>query len=85
MTDVELMELVKRTLFAVAPDLEGETMDPDQTWREQFEIDSMDFLNFVIGLNKQTGIEIPEADYPKLQTPSQAVAYLRDHWPRAFG
>ena len=83
MTDVELLELVKRTLFAVAPDLEGERIDADQTWREQLEIDSMDFLNFVIGLNKQTGIEIPEADYPKLQTPSQVVAYLRDHWPRA--
>ena len=50
MTDAELMDLVKRTLFSVAPDLEGETVDPDRTFRDQFEIDSMDFLNFVIGL-----------------------------------
>jgi acyl carrier protein len=85
MTDAELMELVKRTLFAVAPDLEGETVDPDRTFHDQFEIDSMDFLNFVIGLNKATGLEVPEADYPKLQTPSGAVEYLRTHWPRAFG
>jgi acyl carrier protein len=79
------MEVVRRTLFAVAPDLEGEPIDPEQSFREQFEIDSMDFLNFVIGLNKLTGLEIPEADYPQLQTPRAAVEYLRSHWPRAFG
>lgn len=83
MTDAELLDLVKQTLLSVAPDLEGETVDPDQTFREQFEIDSMDFLNFVVGLNKRTGVEIPEADYPKLQSAAGAVDYLRTHWPRA--
>jgi acyl carrier protein len=85
MTDAELMDIVKQTLFAVAPDLEGETVEPEATFRDQFEIDSMDFLNFVIGLNKRTGLEIPEADYPRLQSPADAVGYLRAHWPRAFG
>jgi len=85
MTDAELMDLVKRTLFSVAPDLEDERLDPDQTFREQFEIDSMDFLNFVIGLSKQTGLDVPEADYPQLQTPSAVVDYLRAHWPPALG
>jgi acyl carrier protein len=83
--DAELLDLVKRTLFAVAPDLEGGPFEPEQTFREQFEIDSMDFLNFVIGLNKLTSLEIPEADYPQLQTPNDVVQYLRSHWPRAFG
>jgi acyl carrier protein len=85
MTDSELMDVVKRTLISVAPDLEGERFDPDQTFRDQFEIDSMDFLNFVIGLNKQTGLEIPEADYSQIQTLSGAADYLRTRWPRAFG
>jgi acyl carrier protein len=85
MTDAELMDIVKATLFSVAPDLEGENIEPEETFRDQFEIDSMDFLNFVIGLNKRTSVEIPEADYPKLQTPADTVAYLRAHWPRAFG
>jgi acyl carrier protein len=79
------MDLVKRTLFTVAPDLEGETIDPEQSFRKQFEIDSMDFLNFIIGLSKLTGLEIPETDYPQLQTPNDVVQYLRSHWPRAFG
>jgi acyl carrier protein len=84
MTDADLMDIVKQTLFAVAPDLEGETVEPEATFRDQFEIDSLDFLNFVIGLNKRTGLEIPEVDYPQLQTPAGTVAYLRTHWPRAF-
>jgi acyl carrier protein len=72
-------------LSRARPDLEGETLDPEQSFRDQFEIDSMDFLNFVIGLNKVTSLEIPEADYPQLQTPRDTVEYLRSHWPRAFG
>jgi acyl carrier protein len=83
MTDAELMETVKEALFSVAPDLEGEPVDPDRTFQDQFEIDSMDFLNFVIALSRLTGIEVPEADYPKLQTPSDAVNYLRTHWTGA--
>lgn len=84
MTDADLMEIVTRTLFSVAPDLEGEPIDPERTFREQFEIDSMDFLNFVIGLNKLTGLEIPEAHYRQIDTAAGAVEYLRTHWPRAI-
>ncbi|MXN64032.1 acyl carrier protein [Stappia sp. GBMRC 2046] len=76
MTQEQSEDLVKRILFQVAPELEGEDVDPDEPFREQFEIDSMDFLNLVIGLNKETGIEIPEEDYPKLETLSGCVAYL---------
>ena len=77
MTNDELRDLIKRTLFDVAPDLEGEEVIPDEPFTEQFEIDSMDFLNFVVGLHKATGIDIPEADYPKLATLSDAAIYLQ--------
>jgi acyl carrier protein len=79
MSDDDLAELVKKMLIGVAPDIEGEDFDPDETFRDQFEIDSMDFLNFVIALNKATGLAIPEADYPQLQSLSGAVTYLKDH------
>lgn len=78
MTDAELEKLVTDALFSVAPDLEGETIAPDKTFRQQFEIDSMDFLNFVVALHKSTGVEVPENDYPKMQTLAGAVAYLRE-------
>lgn len=77
MTDAELAELVTRALCDVAPDLEGETIDPIRSFRDQFEIDSMDFLNFVVRLHKATGVDIPEQDYPKVQNLADIVAYLR--------
>lgn len=79
MTEQDLSELVKQTLYDVAPELEGEEVMPDETFADQFDIDSMDFLNFVIGLNKSTGVEIPEADYPEIATLSGCVAYLKSH------
>lgn len=83
MTDAELMDVVKKTLYSVAPDVEGEAIQAEESFRDQFEIDSMDFLNFIISLHKRTGLEIPEADYSQLQTPADTVAYLRTHWPEA--
>ncbi len=79
MTDEDLADLVKRTLFDVAPDLEGEQIDPDLSFSDQFEIDSMDFLNFVIGLHKATGLEIPETDHKQLTNMNGCIAYLREH------
>jgi acyl carrier protein len=77
MTDAELADLVKAALIKVAPDLEGETFAADTPFREQFEVDSMDLLNFVIALHKATGIDIPERDYAKLETLSGCIAYLK--------
>jgi acyl carrier protein len=77
MSETELSEIVTRCLFGVAPDLEGQPIDPDETFREQFEIDSMDFLNFIIALHKATGVDIPEKDYPKLETLAGCLRYLK--------
>ena len=76
MTNMDLDRIVKDALYAVAPDLEGEPIDPDLPFNEQFEFDSMDFLNFVIGLNRATGLALPEKDYPRLATLASASAYL---------
>ncbi len=77
MTDAELRDLVKSTLIKIAPDLEHETFAADTNFREQFEVDSMDLLNFFIALHQATGIDIPERDYRKLETLSGCVAYLK--------
>lgn len=78
MTRDEIETLVRAELEAVAPDIAGEPIAPDETFRDQFEIDSMDFFNFVAGLAARTGLDIPEADYPKLETLSGCLAYLGD-------
>lgn len=81
MTRDEAEKLILEALFEVAPDLEGEAIDPQATWREQFEVDSMDFLNFVVALGKKTGLTMPEADYPRLQTLAAASDYLVEKSP----
>ncbi|MEQ9145901.1 MAG: acyl carrier protein [Parvibaculaceae bacterium] len=77
MTDEDLQKLVTEKLFTVAPEFEGETIEPETPFRDQFEIDSMDFLNFIIAVHEATGINIPEADYPQMETLKSAIAYLK--------
>ena len=65
-----------RVLAGIAPEAELEALDPNADLREALDLDSMDFLNFVIGLHAATGIEVPEADYRQLATLEGCVAYL---------
>ena len=44
--------------------------------RDELDLDSMDFLNFIAGLHERAGIDIPEAEYPKLFTLDGAVSWL---------
>jgi acyl carrier protein len=64
-----------RVLGAIAPDADLAHLKADLGLREQMDLDSMDFLNFVIGLHKELQVEIPEADYPKLATLNGCISY----------
>ncbi len=72
----ELARTVLRLLGEIAPEADLTTIKPDVSFREQMDIDSMDFLNFVIALHEALHVEIPEADYPKLTTLDACVAYV---------
>jgi acyl carrier protein len=74
--DAELRAAVLACLVQVAPDIEVSAIDPRADLAEQLDLDSMDFLNVVVALHERTGIDIPERDYPKLDTLDRAVAYL---------
>ncbi len=71
-------QLVRSTLLDVAPDLAGEAIDPSLPFRDQFDFDSMDFMHFIVGLHRATGIDIPERDYPRLGSLNDCVKYLRE-------
>ena len=58
------------------PEADLTQLNPTRRLRDQLDIDSMDLLNFVIGLHKELHVEIPEADYPKLATLQGCVDYL---------
>lgn len=72
----ELRQCLLDSISDVAPEVTFEALDPDKGLREQLDLDSMDFLNVVIGLHEKLGIDIPERDYPQLFTLRGAIDYL---------
>ena len=72
----DVRERVLRVLGRIAPEADLAALDPRADLREQLDIDSMDFLNFAIGLHREFGIDVPEADYPRLRTLDGCVAWL---------
>jgi acyl carrier protein len=72
----DMREVVLRVLGDIAPEIDLNSIDADANLRDQIDIDSVDFLNFVIGLHKALAIEIPDADLPKLATLNNWTAYL---------
>lgn len=77
MNDPEIKALVFELLGNIAPEADFSTLAGDADLREELDLDSMDFLNFVIALHERTGIDVPETDYPRLFTLDGAIAYLR--------
>jgi acyl carrier protein len=69
-------QVVTATLRSIAPELSTEELGPDDDLQEIGGLDSMDFLNFMIGLHEATGLDVPERDYPELSTLGGAIAYL---------
>jgi acyl carrier protein len=74
--DSDRRAAVLRVLGEIAPEADLSSLKPDVAFREQLDLDSMDVLNFVVGLHAALGVEIPEADYPKLATLDACVEYL---------
>ncbi|MFO7572191.1 MAG: phosphopantetheine-binding protein [Gaiellaceae bacterium] len=72
----EIKDAVLRALTDVAPEADPATLRPDVGLRDQLDIDSMDSLNFVIGIHEQVGVDIPEAEWARLQTLDQVVDYV---------
>ncbi len=78
MNDAELEQRVLALFLEVAPDVDPHTLRRDVPFRKQFDFDSMDTLNFALGLHGAFGIEIPERDYGQLGSLSDAVSYVRN-------
>jgi acyl carrier protein len=78
LTPDEIRQRVLRLLGEIAPEADMTTLTPSASFRDQLDIDSMDFLNFVILIHKTFGVEIPEADYPKYTTLNGCVEELSD-------
>ncbi len=76
MSPEPLRTLILTVIGEVAPDADLESINPDRSFHDQFEIDSVDYLNIMMTLEARLGVTIPEADYPKLSSLEGCVRYL---------
>lgn len=76
MTKDEIKNEVLRLLGEIAPEADPAQIKSNVSFRDQLDIDSMDFLNFMIAIDKRFGVSVPETDYAKLATLDDCVAYL---------
>jgi len=73
----QIAQRVLELLTGIAPDVEAASVVPGIDFRDQFDFDSMDTLNFAIALNREFGVEVPEADYARLASLDRCVEYLQ--------
>ena len=76
MTSAEIREEVIDILSDIAPDQDLSQLDDAKSFREQLELDSMDFLDIVMELRKRHRIQIPEDDYINLASMDSTVKFL---------
>lgn len=76
--DEQIREKVLLVITRIAPEANVDALDSRRRYREQFEFDSIDFLNLAVGLQDEFHIVIPELDFPRLATLDGCVEYLKE-------
>jgi acyl carrier protein len=76
MTTAEIKDAIRKILADIAPDEDLGQLKDEVPFREQLELDSMDFLDIVMELRKRYRIQIPEEEYPELASMASTVRYL---------
>lgn len=76
MTPSQIRAGVVDALLQIAPEIDAGALQPAQPLRQQVDLDSMDWLNVILGLHARFGVDIPEADYARLSSIEAIVDYL---------
>ena len=77
MDDTELRAIIIAELRTIAPEVDGDELIDSRPLRRQVDLDSLDWLNFLVGLHQRLEVEIPEVDYAQLATLADLIGYLR--------
>jgi len=77
MSEEMIRGVLIRIMARIAPEAPLDVIEPNRRFRDQFDFDSVDFLNFAMELQKEFNIRIPETDYPNLATLKGCVEYLQ--------
>ena len=70
---------VLSVLTSIAPEVDAAEIRDDELLRDQVDLDSMDWLNFLVGIHKRLHVEIPEQDYASLRTLADVMRYIERH------
>ena len=76
MNQQETMAGIIATIQEIAPEVEAGSLVADKPLRSQVDLDSIDWLNVIIGLHQRFKVDIPESDYGQLVSLDAIVAYL---------
>ena len=72
----DIKKVIINEILNIAPEIEEEEIIDDENLQESLEIDSFDFLKLLTALNEQLGVEVPEADYGKVDTLNKMAEYF---------
>ena len=81
MNDADVRSRIVAIIRTIAPEVEEDELVSSKPLRDQVDLDSMDWLNVIIGVHEKLHVDIPEADYGKLRTLDDWAAYLRPKLP----
>lgn len=81
MNNAAIREHIFEIIHRIAPEADLNGLDPNENLREALDIDSFDFLNVIIGLSENFGVNIPESDYRQVSTLKGLMEYLNKHMP----
>ncbi|AQT78412.1 phosphopantetheine-binding protein [Mycolicibacterium litorale] len=79
MSNAEIRDQVVEELLAIAPEIEAGELSDTELLRDQVDLDSMDWLNFLVRLHKRFEVDIPESEYASLRTIDDLTSYLAAH------
>jgi acyl carrier protein len=82
MNESEIRTRVVAVIKSIAPEVEEGELRADRPLRDQVDLDSMDWLNVLVAVHEKLKVDIPEADYRKLVTLNDIVAYLGAKLPQ---
>ena len=77
MTDDSVHALLVKHLGRIAPEIPLDDIDRNADLREEFDIDSMDFMTLITGLGKELSLPMPESDYDQMRSFDDLLGYLR--------
>ncbi len=76
MTEDDIRNTIFQSLKKIAPETEPDKLNPDDNIRQVLGIDSFDYLNFIVTLDEQLGVQTPEEDYGKVESLKTLIAYI---------